>query len=400
MKQSPSFPPVKSAVGPVNLEKRLQDLRIQIEETKSRQESLESQKNQLLSPLQRQQMDLQLRQCHNELRLYHQHLQTIQSQLRHQHLREINKTLKAIFQRLQAVAKQNQSVEERKAHLMTLRDQLVTCAPGLYQLYETTQDHLDLSSYFYLQWSQLNTLRFNQKKNYLESESEPALLLKNIKDERVHKLSLPEKQGLDELQKNLQLVCRSYFELAENVIPVRTGTTGELPTVGPSFPLLSRQTIITDTHSLSTKQTPKSPEAPLPGTGKLQVQFDLERKQSVLTNAYGLPTQGVKLPYQEYLTQGYQGVSSSYQLAANGADEKAQQAPLLQALDCYLEAISLDESRYEAYFGIGFLYAMVAYFEQAFYFLDLAYHLSDRQLLIRDFIEQVKSESRKEADYD
>lgn len=393
MKQSPSYPPVKSAVGSVNLEKRLQDLRIQIEETKARQESLESQKNQLLSPLQRQQMDLQLRQCHNELRLYYQHLQTLQSQLRHQHIREINKNLKLIYQRLQAVAKQTQGGEERKTQLMALRDQLVECAPGLYQLYETTQDHLDLSSYFYLQWSQLNTLRFNQKKNYLESESEPALLLKNIKDERVHKLSLPEKQGLDELQKNLQLVCRSYFELAENLLPVRTGTTGELPNAGPSFPMLARQTIIAE-------NAPKVPELPLPGTGKLQVQFDLERKQSVLTNAYGLPTQGFKLSYQEYLTQGYQGVRCSYELAANGADEKAQQAPLLQALDCYLEAVSLDESRYEAYFGIGFLYAMVAYFEQAFYFLDLAYHLSDSQPLIRDFIEQVKAESRKEADYD
>lgn len=385
MKNSPSFPPVKPMRGSLNLEKRLQDLRIQVEETKVRQDSLESQKTNVLSPLQRQQIDIQWRQCQNELKLQTQQLQHVLSQFRHQQLREMNKELKTWVQRLQGIEKQSLVADQRKIQLLAIRDNVVSQSPVLYQLYEYTQDHLDLSTYFYLQWSQLNTLRFNQRRNYFEAEEEPEQLLKNIRQERNPKISMPEKQALEELHKLLSQLCRAYFALAEGILPIRTGTTGELPPANqPQAPMPS-------------PAIPKPIASIFPATGKLQVQFDLERKQSVLTNALGLPLTGEKRSYQEYLNQGYQGIHHSYALSVSGADERAQQIPLMEALDCYLEALSLDESRHEAYFGIGFLYSMVKYFDQAFYFLDLAYHLSEQKPLIREFIEQVKAESRKDA---
>lgn len=49
---------------------------------------------------------------------------------------------------------------------------------------------------------------------------------------------------------------------------------------------------------------------------------------------------------------------------------------LEHGVTAFLEAMSLDKSRHEAYFGLGYLYALVQDANHALYFLDVAYKIS------------------------
>ena len=84
----------------------------------------------------------------------------------------------------------------------------------------------------------------------------------------------------------------------------------------------------------------------------------------------GIVVNQQKKSYQEYLTQGFACIDHS------AASNFQNNEPLKEAIHCFLEAISLDKQRHEAFFGLGYLYALVRDVDHALYFLDIAQKIS------------------------
>lgn len=117
--------------------------------------------------------------------------------------------------------------------------------------------------------------------------------------------------------------------------------------------------------------------------GPIEIQFDLQARKSVVRNQMGITLNQPQKSYQEYLEIGFAAidvtVSSQFKL----------REPLKEAVEAFLEAVSLDRSRYEAYFGLGYLYSLIKDLNHSLYFLDLAWKISGDPT-ISEMITQVK----------
>lgn len=122
-----------------------------------------------------------------------------------------------------------------------------------------------------------------------------------------------------------------------------------------------------DTPSLT--PTP-APRKSTPGNSGLEVAFDLQSKRSTLRNAMGISLHTPKFTYGEYLQQGFQSIDEAV------ASQFKERYHLERGVRAFLEAVSLDKRRHEAYFGLGYLYALVQDAKHALYFLDIAYKIS------------------------
>ena len=117
--------------------------------------------------------------------------------------------------------------------------------------------------------------------------------------------------------------------------------------------------------------------------GDLQISFDFSAKKSVVRNQMGITLNQTKKSYEEYLEEGFQAIDNTVNHHFENID------PLYQSVELFLEAISKDKSRYEAYFGLGYLYSLVQDLNHALYFLDVAWKISGDQA-IWDMIEKVR----------
>lgn len=118
--------------------------------------------------------------------------------------------------------------------------------------------------------------------------------------------------------------------------------------------------------------------------GPLELSFDLSNRKSVVRNQMGITLNQPKKNYQEYLEEGFTAIDQTV------ASQFENRQPLYGAVEAFLEAVSLDRSRYEAYFGLGYLYSLVKDANHALYFLDLAWRISGDQA-IQDMMERVRS---------
>lgn len=110
--------------------------------------------------------------------------------------------------------------------------------------------------------------------------------------------------------------------------------------------------------------------APVQAEAGLQVSFDLSAGKSTVRNAMGIAINQVKKSYSAYLKDGFQAIDKA---VASGFEERYH---LEHGVMAFLEAMSLDKSRHEAYFGLGYLYALVQDANHALYFLGVAYQIS------------------------
>lgn len=118
--------------------------------------------------------------------------------------------------------------------------------------------------------------------------------------------------------------------------------------------------------------------------GPLELSFDLGSRKSVVRNQMGITLNQPKKNYQEYLEDGFSAIDETV------ASRFENRQPLYGAVESFLEAISLDRSRYEAYFGLGYLYSLVKDVNHAIYFLDLAWRISGDPA-IEEMMGRVKS---------
>lgn len=109
--------------------------------------------------------------------------------------------------------------------------------------------------------------------------------------------------------------------------------------------------------------------------GELQISFDFSAGKSVVRNQMGITLNQPKKSYEVYLEEGFQAIDQTV------ASHFENLQPLYQAVEQFLEAISQDKSRYEAYFGLGYLYSLVRDLNHALYFLDIAWKISGDQAI-------------------
>lgn len=118
--------------------------------------------------------------------------------------------------------------------------------------------------------------------------------------------------------------------------------------------------------------------------GALEISFDLQSRKPVVRNQMGITLNQQKKTYQEYLEDGFTAIDLTV------ASRFSNRDPLYGAVESFLEAVSLDRSRYEAYFGLGYLYSLVKDLNHALYFLDLAWQISG-DAAIQEMMGRVRS---------
>lgn len=163
-------------------------------------------------------------------------------------------------------------------------------------------------------------------------------------------------------------------------------------TQAPSIQAPPTQAPEADDFEVLTFKTPSRPLAPRPHIPSpiqaqkgLQVSFDMGSGKSTVRNAMGISLNQPKKSYGEYLQAGFQAID---QAVASGFEERYR---LEHGVMAFLEAMSLDKSRHEAYFGLGYLYALVQDANHALYFLEVAYKIS-QDPAIAQFRAQVQSQ--------
>lgn len=118
--------------------------------------------------------------------------------------------------------------------------------------------------------------------------------------------------------------------------------------------------------------------------GPLELSFDLSQRKATVRNQMGITLNQNKKTYQEYLEEGFSAIDITV------ASQFSDREPLYRAVESFLEGISLDRSRYEAYFGLGYLYSLVKDLNHALYFLDLAWRISGDEA-IKEMMDRVKT---------
>jgi hypothetical protein len=116
---------------------------------------------------------------------------------------------------------------------------------------------------------------------------------------------------------------------------------------------------------------------------ELEVRFDMGAGKSLVRNSMGIVLNQEKKSYQEYLDLGFACIDK---VVDSGF---VNTSPLQQAIEVFLEAISLHKERHEAYFGLGYLYSLVRDLNHSLYFLNLAWKIS-RNPAIEAFMQKVK----------
>lgn len=116
---------------------------------------------------------------------------------------------------------------------------------------------------------------------------------------------------------------------------------------------------------------------------ELEVRFDMGSGRSLVRNSMGIVLNQEKKSYQEYLDLGFACIDK---VVESGF---VNTSPLQQAIEVFLEAISLHKERHEAYFGLGYLYSLVRDLNHSLYFLNLAWRIS-RNPSIEAFMKKVK----------
>lgn len=134
------------------------------------------------------------------------------------------------------------------------------------------------------------------------------------------------------------------------------------------------------------KPEPQAEQEQLSNTlgGELTVQFDFGRRQSVVRNQLGVAVTEQKLTYEAYLSRAFDAIDQVT------ASQFTYLEPLKQAIEDFLEAITLYKDRYEAYFGLGYLYSLVREPNNALYFLNIAVQISQHPMISK-LIEEVKN---------
>lgn len=101
-----------------------------------------------------------------------------------------------------------------------------------------------------------------------------------------------------------------------------------------------------------------------------ELRFDFAARNALLNTQSAVSLNAPQKSYADYVELGFAAIDQSLATAFQDRDA------LSQAVSYFLVAIDLDQAAYEAYFGLGYLYALVQDLNHALYFLGLAHQIS------------------------
>lgn len=353
------FPPTRSVgavpVADASLPDKIKGELIRLEQTKARLNTLRHNQQKAISPIQKQTLGIQMQSAQRELLTLAKTLGNHKSQWRVQGVKNTTLQLRPHQTALKECVKQLPASEPIQQQIHHFEQDLSTCSGQLLPLYQapyapSPEEDPALITPFLLE--QLHKMDIWLKE-------QPSLLadIANRDEQyrqtwKANQLLYPlERMALFDLGTLLDQLIATGFVLKEQLKPILHSEPEAL------------------THTLG---------------GELTVQFDLERRQSVVRNQLGVEVTEQKMPYESYLSRAFEAIDQVT------ASQFSQLEPLKQAIEDFLEAISLQKERYEAYFGLGYLYALVREPNNALYFLQIAEQISQHPM-ISQLIAEVKN---------
>ncbi len=192
---------------------------------------------------------------------------------------------------------------------------------------------------------------------------------------------MPQEQGYWQESLSLLLPLLPALEAMEPIIAPSESSTQVSPSVEAGFQVISFE--LPPSHEAPSDQPMDQVSSAQKSGAELEVRFDMGAGRSLVRNSMGIVLNQEKKSYQEYLDLGFACIDK---VVDSGF---VNTSPLQQAIEVFLEAVSLNKERHEAYFGLGYLYSLVRDLNHSLYFLNLAWKIS-RNPAIEAFMQKVK----------
>jgi hypothetical protein len=341
---------------PVIQSSKSRPLKLQLEQLKAKAQALDSRRKQTLSPLYRQGLDNQINTLQNQIQTLTVSLHQIQSQERI-----------PLWENLLALLRSDVPNQESwNAILETWK-----------KIYP-----LDLVVFSDGSKNQLFQIWSQSLQKSLASFAAGAAI--SIDDWHLSEILQEQSQGVLAAE---QLKWADFINFFKSYLP--KVNENALPETA------AQEVAVNGDFQFLTLDFPKSsqPDAPLESSSllretqasgaELEVRFDMGSGRSLVKNSMGIVLNQEKKSYQEYLDLGFSFIDRVVD------SEFANTKPLQEAIAVFLEAISLNKERHEAYFGLGYLYSLVRDLNHSLYFLNLSWRIS-KDIAIENFIKKVK----------
>ena len=363
----------KSAPTPASdaavLQKKIRDLSVKIEQIRGKLKSIQEKRKKTLAPAYRQTADQQTNQLKKQMQALRHNLHSCKSQDRAALLKMMVPNLEKDRDTL---SQYKETFKESLPDLTDIKNHLDRISQKLEQKYtsgkifpnQESQTFINNFIGFYIQKLEC----FNQTNNQVFKEAQSNIQSLRHELDQYKFVSNDEKNHLQRMNLIIDQVGGYYFALLE--------------LAGKTEPIVEKDTPVAADPGVSAAR--ESMTAMKEKVGDLEVKFDFGSKKSVVHNQLGISVNQEKKSYQAYLDEGFQCID----LVVDS--EFKNMAPFQQAIEAFLEAISQNKEKHEAYFGLGYLYSLVRDVNHSLYFLDIAYKISSSPS-IKEFMLKVKS---------
>lgn len=340
----PAAPRLTQVPAASGSEARLRQLLNQLQQAQTKYKLQQERLSQLKVPSARQQAEAQLQQLRKEIGVIQQSLLQLRGQLRLERLKDLEtdgsgpaESLRFQLAEIEAIYRVHQPLPQR---LLPLLDDWLKAFRQLYErrVHQLPQQPADAEA----------------------AETALAALQRELWPPEAEQLQLWWRQQRPELLDSAAEQQEEPPPPPETAMPGETALATTGARAADDFEVLSFE-----------------------NQGPLELRFDTANRRPVVRNQMGITLNAPKQSYQAYLETGFAAIDTTV------ASQFQQREPLYAAVEAFLEAVSLDRSRYEAYFGLGYLYSLVKDVNHALYFLDLAFRISGDPA-IAEMIEKVK----------
>ncbi|MBT9544207.1 MAG: hypothetical protein IV090_02325 [Candidatus Sericytochromatia bacterium] len=192
---------------------------------------------------------------------------------------------------------------------------------------------------------------------------------------------MPQEQNYWQESLSLLLPLLPALEAVEPIVVPSETSTQVSPPVADGFQVIAFE--LPPSRNDRSEETVDQVSSAQKSGAELEVRFDMGAGKSLVRNSMGIVLNQEKKTYQEYLDLGFACIDK---VVDSGF---VNTSPLQQAIEVFLEAVSLHKERHEAYFGLGYLYSLVRDLNHSLYFLNLAWKIS-RNPSIEAFMKKVK----------
>ena len=187
--------------------------------------------------------------------------------------------------------------------------------------------------------------------------------------------------GRLEPQEKLQLlgVSKKLHQFVARFFRLQSPTSNPIPEGEQPFQVAAFDTQRLEKPRGKVRSLKKRP-APKKGF-TVDVQFDVKNKRTIVQQQASVMSEAKS--YEELILDAYHWIDD--------ADASAIQEGLVfqQSFECFMAARALNDHRFEAYLGLGYLYSLVGNRERAIYFIELASRATHQHPLVEELREKI-----------